>query len=96
MDIQTDNNWNERDERIKAWLINLVKRHIGWLKDRINEQLSNGQIYGGELERANDVLVWLEKQGEPVSVYDQDDMITMFKEGAEWNGKQLLLRRTDR
>lgn len=52
------------DEKIREWLINLVKSHIEWLEDRIKEQLSNGQVYGKELNEAKDALAWLEKQGE--------------------------------
>ena len=55
------------DERIKEWLINLVKGHIEWLEDRIKEQLSNGQVYGSELVKAKNSLAWLEKQCEQKS-----------------------------
>lgn len=51
------------DGKIRKWLINLVKSHIRWLEDRVKEQLSNGQIYGGELSKARVSLAWLEKQG---------------------------------
>lgn len=52
------------DERIREWLINLVKSHTEWLEDRIKEQLSNGQIYGGELNKAKDAIAWLERKSE--------------------------------
>ena len=60
------------DERIKEWLINLVKGHIEWLEDRIREQLSNGQVYGDELVKAKNSLAWVEKQGEQNNNEDAD------------------------
>ena len=62
------------DERIRKWLINLVKNHINYLEDEIREQLSNGQIYGEELDKANDSLAWLEKQGEQKPVDASQDL----------------------
>ena len=65
---------NIEDENVTGWIINLVKGHIEWLKDKIGDQLSNGQIYGGELSKAEEALAWLEKQGEqkPVEWSEED------------------------
>jgi hypothetical protein len=66
------------DGKIRKWLINLVKSHIRWLEDRVKEQLSNGQIYGGELSKAQVSLAWLEKQSEQKSV-DAPQDLSAFK-----------------
>ena len=60
------------DDEIREWLINLVKSHIEWLEDRIKEQLSNGQVYGGELNEAKDAIAWLEK-GEQKPAWSEED-----------------------
>ena len=82
------------DERIRKWLINLVKNRIEWLENKIREQLSNGQIYGEELDKANDSLAWLEKQGEqkpvekeekPLKIVGKGDIVAFYE---EWKGEK--------
>ena len=68
------------DEKIRKWLINLVKNHIKWLENKIREQLSNGQIYGGELDKAQASLAWLEKkEDKPLTLQDLSPFKTQVK-----------------